>query len=51
MPDDMTIPELARITLRAAFAMLFPALLVAALAGASAGVAVATYRFTVDVLT
>jgi hypothetical protein len=49
--QNLTVPELANVTVRAMFAIVFPTLLVAALCGAAVGVTVATYQFTVQLLT
>jgi hypothetical protein len=50
IPDvkNVTIPELARTTSRAAFALTFPVLALAALAGVAAGICVTVYRHTIQ---
>jgi hypothetical protein len=48
--QNLTIPQLATVTARALFAMLFPLIGGAALTGFAAGIAVTVYRVTVQLL-
>jgi hypothetical protein len=48
--QNMTVGELAKVTVRAAFALLAPTVLLAALGGVAAGIVVAAYRITITLL-
>jgi hypothetical protein len=48
--QKLTVGELTKITLRAAFALVFPTVLLAALGGVAAGIFVSVYRFVSHLL-